>query len=137
MLMGGRGDAAHIAAYVAIRIRVVVIDVLGLVLYAADLIRAVRICTFVPVVCTVLAPVAVCMLMGGRGDAAHIAAYVAVRIRVIVIDVRGGILYAADLIRAVRICAFLPVVYRVMNPAAVIVLMVYGKFPLIILPETF
>ena len=77
------------------------------------------------------------MLMGGRGDAAHIAAYVAVRIRVIVIDVRGGVLYAADLIRAVRICAFLPVVYRVMNPAAVIVLMVYGKFPLIILPETF
>ena len=33
--------------------------------------------------------------------------------------------------------AFLPVIYRVMNPAAVIVFVVYGKFPLIILPEIF
>ena len=32
---------------------------------------------------------------------------------------------------------FVPVIYRVMNPAAVIVLMVYGKLPLIILPECF
>ena len=32
---------------------------------------------------------------------------------------------------------FVPVIYRVMNPAAVIVFVVYGKFPLIILPEIF
>ena len=102
----------------------------GGVLYAVDLIRAVRICTFVPVVCAVLAPVAVCMLMGGRGDAAHIAAYVAVRIRVIVIDVRGGVLYAADLIRTIRICTFVPVVCAVLAPIAIGMLMRrrrYGK----------
>ena len=102
----------------------------GGVLYAADLIRAIRIGTFVPVACTVLAPVAVCMFMGGRGDAAHIAAYVAVRIRVIVIDVRGGVLYAADLIRTIRICTFVPVVCAVLAPIAIGMLMRrrrYGK----------
>ena len=63
--MGGRRDGALVAAYIAGRIRVIVIDVRGLVLDAFFSIRAVIVGAFVPVVRAVLAPVTIVVLMGG------------------------------------------------------------------------
>ena len=68
--MGNRDDlgrhGADIAADVTGHIRVIVVDVRRFVLDAFRLFRAVRIGTFVPVVRTVLAPVAVAVLVRGR-----------------------------------------------------------------------
>ena len=66
VLMGGRRDGALVTAGVAGRIRVIGVDVSGLVLDAFFSIRAVSIRAFVPVVRAVLAPIAVAVLMRGR-----------------------------------------------------------------------
>ena len=66
VLMGGRRDRALVAAGVAGRIRVIGVDVRGLVLDAFFSIRAVIVGAFVPVARAVLAPVAVAVLMRGR-----------------------------------------------------------------------
>ena len=66
MLVRGRRDGADVAADVAGGVRVIVVDVRRFVLDAFGLIRAVRIGTFVPVVRTVLAPIAVAVLVRGR-----------------------------------------------------------------------
>ena len=66
VLMGGRRDRALVAAGVAGRIRVIGVDVRGLVLDAFFSIRAVIVGAFVPVACAVLAPIAVAVLMRGR-----------------------------------------------------------------------
>ena len=76
-----------------------------------------------PVARAVLAPVAVAVLMGGRRDGALVAANIAGRIRVIVIDVRGLVLDAFFPIRAVSIRAFVPVARTVLAPVTVAVLM--------------
>ena len=123
VLMGGRRDGALVAAGIAGRIRVIVIDVRGLVLDAFFSIRAVSIRAFVPVVRAVLAPIAVAVLMGGRRDGALVTAGVAGRIRVIGVDVSGFVLDAFFSIRAVSIRAFVPVVRAVLAPIAVAVLM--------------
>ena len=86
-------------------------------------IRAVIIRTFVPVVRTVLAPIAVAVLVRGRRDGADVAADVAGGVRVIVVDVRRFVLDAFGLIRARRIGTFVPVVRTVLAPVAVAVLM--------------
>ena len=69
--MGNRDDlgrhGADIAADVTGRIRIIVVDVRRFVLDAFGLFRAVRIGAFVPVVRTVLAPIAVAVFMRGRG----------------------------------------------------------------------
>ena len=68
--LGNRDDlgrhGADIAADVAGGVRIIVVDVRRFVLDAFGLIRARRIGTFVPVVRTVLAPIAVAVLMRGR-----------------------------------------------------------------------
>ena len=68
--MGNRDDlgrhGADIAADVAGGVRVIVVDVRRCILDAFGLIRAVRISAFVPVVRTVLAPIAVTVLVRGR-----------------------------------------------------------------------
>ena len=120
--MGGRRDRALVAAGIAGRICVIIIDVSGLVLDAFFSIRAVSIRAFVPVVRAVLAPIAVAVLMGGRRDRALVAAGVAGRIRVIGVDVRGLVLDAFFSIRAVSIRAFVPVARAVLAPVAVAVL---------------
>ena len=61
--MGGRRDGALVAANIAGRIRVIGVDVRGLVLDAFFPIRAVIVGAFVPVARAVLAPVAVAVLM--------------------------------------------------------------------------
>ena len=66
VLVGGRRDGALVAAGVAGRIRVIGVDVRGLVRDAFFPIRAVIIGAFVPVARAVLAPIAVAVLMGGR-----------------------------------------------------------------------
>ena len=66
VLVGGRRDGALVAAGVAGRIRVIGVDVRGLVLDAFVPIRAVIVGAFVPVARAVLAPIAVAVLMGGR-----------------------------------------------------------------------
>ena len=69
--MGNRDDlgrhGALVAADVAGSVRVIVVDVRRFVLDAFRLFRAVRIGAFVPVIRTVLAPIAVAVLMRGRG----------------------------------------------------------------------
>ena len=77
-----------------------------------------------PVARTVLAPVAVAVFVGGRRDGALVAAYIADRIRVIGVDVRGLVLDALVPIRAISIRAFVPVARAVLAPVAVAVLMV-------------
>ena len=123
VLVRGRRDGALVAANIAGRIRVIVIDVCGLVLDAFFSIRAVSIRAFVPVARAVLAPVAVAVLMRGRRDGALVTAGVAGRIRVIGVDVSGFVLDAFFSIRAVSIRAFVPVVRAVLAPIAVAVLM--------------
>ena len=59
-----RGDGTDIAAKVAGGVRVIVIDVGSPVDDPADLLRAVRVGTFAPVVLAVLAPLAVVVGMG-------------------------------------------------------------------------
>ena len=70
--LGNRDDlgrhGADVAADVAGGVRVIGVDVRRFVLDAFGLIRAVRIGAFVPVVRTVLAPVAVAVFMRGRRD---------------------------------------------------------------------
>ena len=66
VLVGGRRDGALVAAGVAGRIRVIGVDVCGLVRDAFFPIRAVIVGAFVPVARAVLAPIAVAVLMGGR-----------------------------------------------------------------------
>ena len=61
-------DGADVAADVAGGVRVIVVDVRRFVLDAFGLIRAVRVGAFVPVVRTVLAPIAVAVFVGGRRD---------------------------------------------------------------------
>ena len=123
VLMGGRRDRALVAAGVAGRIRVIGVDVRGLVLDAFFSIRAVIVGAFVPVARAVLAPVAVAVLVGGRRDGALVAANIAGRIRVIVIDVCGLVIDAFFPIRAVIVGAFVPVACAVLAPIAVAVLM--------------
>ena len=115
-------DGADVAADVAGGVRIIVVDVRRFVLDAFGLIRTRRIGTFVPVIRTVLAPIAVAVLMGGRRDRALVAAGVAGRIRIIVVDVSGFVLDAFGLIRARRVGAFVPVVRTVLAPVAVAVL---------------
>ena len=93
------------------------------VLDAFGLIRARRIGAFVPVIRTVLAPIAVAVLVRGRGDGADIAADVTGSVRVIGVDVRRFVLDTFGLIRARRVGAFVPVVRTVLAPIAVAVLM--------------
>ena len=93
---------ALVAAGIAGRIRVIGVDVCGLVRDAFFPIRAVIIRAFVPVARAVLAPVAVAVLMGGRRDGALVAAGVAGRIRVIGVDVCGLVRDAFFPIRAVN-----------------------------------
>ena len=76
-----------------------------------------------PVACAVLAPIAVAVLMGGWRDGALVAANIAGRIRVIVIDVCGLVIDAFFPIRAVIVGAFVPVACAVLAPIAVAVLM--------------
>ena len=95
----------------------------SLVIDAFFSIRAVSIRAFVPVVRAVLAPVAVAVLVGGRRDGALVAANIAGRIRVIVIDVCGLVIDAFFPIRAVIVGAFVPVACAVLAPIAVAVLM--------------
>ena len=76
-----------------------------------------------PVARTVLAPVAVAVLVRGRRDGALVTANIAGRIRVIVIDVRGLVLDAFFSIRAVIVGAFVPVARTVLAPVTVAVLM--------------
>ena len=76
-----------------------------------------------PVARAVLAPVTVAVLVRGRRDGALVAANIAGRIRVIVIDVRGLVLDAFVPIRAISIRAFVPVARAVLAPVTVAVLM--------------
>ena len=122
VLVHGRRDGADIAADVAGGVRVIVVDVRRFVLDAFRLFRAVHIGAFVPVIRTVLAPVAVAVLVRGRGHGADVAADVAGGVRVIVVDVRRFVLDAFGLIRARRIGTFVPVVRTVLAPVAVAVL---------------
>ena len=121
--MGGRRDRALVAAGVAGRIRVIGVDVRGLVLDAFFSIRAVIVGAFVPVARAVLAPVAVAVLVGGRRDGALVAANIAGRIRVIGVDVCSLVIDAFFPIRAVIVGAFVPVACAVLAPIAVAVLM--------------
>ena len=123
VLMGGRRDRALVAAGIAGRIRIIGVDVCGLVRDAFFPIRAVIVGAFVPMARAVLAPVAVAVLVGGRRDGALVAAGVAGRIRVIGVDVRGLVRDALVPIRAVIIGAFVPVARAVLAPIAVAVLM--------------
>ena len=123
VLMGGRRDRALVAAGVAGRIRVIGVDVRGLVLDAFFSIRAVIVGAFVPVARAVLAPVAVAVLVGGRRDGALVAANIAGRIRVIGVDVCSLVIDAFFPIRAVIVGALVPVVRAVPAPIAVAVLM--------------
>ena len=75
-----------------------------------------------PVVRTVLAPIAVAVLVRGRRHGADVAADVTGGVRVIGVDVRRFVLDAFGLIRAVRIGTFVPVVRTVLAPIAVAVL---------------
>ena len=123
VLMGGRRERALVAAGVAGRIRVIGVDVRGLVLDAFFSIRAVIVGAFVPVARAVLAPVAVAVLVGGRRDGALVAANIAGRIRVIGVDVCSLVIDAFFPIRAVIVGALVPVVRAVPAPIAVAVLM--------------
>ena len=123
VFMRGRRDGADVAADVAGRIRIIVVDVRRFVLDAFGLIRARRISAFVPVIRTVLAPIAVAVLVRGRRHGADIAAGIAGSVRVIVVDVRRFVLDAFGLIRARRVGTFVPVVRTVLAPVAVAVLM--------------
>ena len=123
VLMGGRRDGALVTAGVAGRIRVIGVDVRGLVLDAFFSIRAVIVGAFVPVARAVLAPVAVAVLVGGRRDGALVAANIAGRIRVIGVDVCSLVIDAFFPIRAVIVGALVPVVRAVPAPIAVAVLM--------------
>ena len=80
-----------------------------------------------PVVCAVLAPVAVAVFMRGWRDGALIAANFAGRIRVISEDVCGFVLDAFVPIRAAIVGAFVPVTRAVLAPVAVAVF-VGGRF---------
>ena len=122
VLVRGRGHGADVAADVAGGVRIIGVDVRLFVLDAFGLIRARRIGAFVPVVRTVLAPIAVAVLVRGRGHGADIAADVAGSVRIIVVDVRLFVLDAFGLIRARRVGAFVPVVRTVLAPIAVAVL---------------
>ena len=123
VLVRGRRYGALVAANIAGRIRVIGVDVRGLVLDAFVPIRAISIRAFVPVARAVLAPITIAVLMGGRCDGALVAANIADRIRVIVIDVRGLVRDALVPIRAVSIRAFVPVARAVLAPVTVAVLM--------------
>ena len=119
--MGGRRDRALVAAGVAGRIRIIVVDVRRFVLDAFFPVRAVIVGAFVPMARAVLAPVAVAVLMRGRRDRALVAADVAGSVRVIGVDVRLFVLDAFGLFRAVRVGTFVPVVRTVLAPIAVAV----------------
>ena len=66
VFVGGQCDGALIAANFAGRIRVIGVGVCGFVLDAFVPIRAAIVGAFMPVVCAVLAPVAVAVFVGGR-----------------------------------------------------------------------
>ena len=66
VLVGGRRGGALVAAGIAGRIRIIGVDVCGLVRDALVPIRAVIVGAFVPMARAVLAPIAVAVLMGGR-----------------------------------------------------------------------
>ena len=81
----------------------------GFVLDALGLLRAAIVDAFVPVVCVVLAPVAVAVLMGRRRDGTVVAAGIANHICIIVIEVcfrypalvcKGAIFICADAVVA-------------------------------------
>ena len=87
VFMRGRCDGALIAANFAGRSRVIGVDVCGFVLDAFVPIRAAIVGAFVPVVCAVLAPVAVAVLVLGWRDGALVTAGIADHICIIVIAV--------------------------------------------------
>ena len=117
-----QAGGAHIAADVAVVVVVIVIDMAGFILNAAGFVRAVRVDAFMPVAVYVPAPIAVDMAAGMiRGDGTDIAAKVAGGVRVIVIDVGSPVDDPADLLRAVRVGTFAPVVLAVLAPLAVVV----------------
>ena len=94
----------------------------SLVLDALVPIRTTIVGAFVPVVCVVLAPVAIGVLVDWRCDGALIAANIAGRIRVISVDVCGFVLDALGLLRAAIVGAFVPVTRAVLDPITVTVL---------------
>ena len=75
--MRGRRDGADVAADVTGRISIIVVDVRRFVLDAFGLLRARRVGAFVPVVRTVLAPIAVAVLVRGRrhGECRRLGVY--------------------------------------------------------------
>ena len=101
----------------------------GLIFDAVGLVRAVCGGALVPVVCLVLAPVAVGMLMGRRCHGALVATDITGYVRVIIVDVAGLIFDAAGLVRAVCGGAFVPVVCLVLAPVTVSVLMLCAEAP--------
>ena len=122
MLVDWRCNGALVAANIAGRIRVISVDVCGFVLDAFGLLRAAIVGAFVPVVCVVLAPVAVGVLVDWRCNGALVAANIAGRIRVIGVDVRSLVLDALVPIRAAIVGAFVPVTRAVLDPITVAVL---------------
>ena len=109
MLVDWRCDGALIAANIAGRIRVISVDVCGFVLDALGFLRAAIVGAFVPVTRAVLDPITVTVLVRGRCDGALIAANIAGRICIIVIEVcfrypalvrRGAIFICADTVVA-------------------------------------
>ena len=89
--LGNRDDlgrqGADVAADVTGSVRVIGVDVRLCILDAFGLIRARRVGAFVPVIRTVLAPIAVAVLMRGLGHGADVAADVAGSVRIIGVDV--------------------------------------------------
>ena len=122
MLMGRRCHGALVATDITGCVRVIIVDVAGLIFDAVGLVRAVRGGTLVPVICLVLAPVAVSMLVGRRCHGAFVATGITERILIVVVDVVGLIFDAVGLVRAVCGGAFVPVVCLVLAPVAVAVL---------------
>ena len=114
---------AFVAADIAGRIRVIVIDMRRRILDAAGFVRAVCVGACMPVARFVVAPSAVAVLMRGRRDGTLVTADVAGRIRIIVVDMRCRVLDAARSVRAIRVGALVPVVCLVVAPSAVAVLM--------------
>ena len=114
---------AFVAADIAGRIRVIVIDMRRRILDAAGFVRAVCVGACMPVARFVVAPSAVAVLMRGRRDGTLVTADVAGRIRIIVVDMHRRILDAARPVRAIRVGACMPVVCFVVAPSAVAVLM--------------
>ena len=109
VLVDWRCDGALIAANIAGRIRVISVDVCGFVLDALGFLWAAIVGAFVPVTRSVLDPITVAVLVRGGRDGTVVAAGIADRICIIVIEVcfrypalvrRGAIFICADAVVA-------------------------------------